>query len=125
MYDLCRQRYEQDPQRSSEWFINLVNMIHRYGIQGSIPNQEAIIKEVAQRMHINLKQAYINNWMDEINRSAKCSVLYKHTKTVFEREHYLSNIPPKLRLALSRIRTCNHKLSIEAGRYGDRRAEGV
>ena len=118
MYNLCKQRYEHDPQSSSEWFINLANMIHRYGIQGSIPSQEAIIKEVANRMHKNLKQEYINNWVDEINSSAKCSVLYKHIKPVFEREYYLSHIPPKLRLALSRVRTCNHKLPIEAGRYG-------
>ena len=100
MYNLCKQRYEHDPQSSSEWFINLANMIHRYGIQGSILSQEAIIKEVANRMHKNLKQEYINNWVDEINRSAKCSVLYKHIKPVFEREYYLSHIPPKLRLAL-------------------------
>ena len=56
--------------------------------------------------------------MDEINSSAKCSVLYKHIKPVFEREYYLSHIPHKLQLALSRVRTCNHKLPIEAGRYG-------
>ena len=56
--------------------------------------------------------------MENINGSAKCSVLYRHIKPIFEREYYLSHLPYNLRLALSRIRTCNHKLPIEAGRYG-------
>ena len=118
IYDLCKQRYGHAPQSSSEWFINLADMIHKYGIQGNIPNQEAIIKEVVKRMHLNLKQEYINIWMNRINEAAKCSVLYKHIKTVFESEYYLSHIPYNLRVALARIRTCNHKLPIEAGRYG-------
>ena len=118
VYKLCKQRYENNPQSSSEWFINLANMIHRYGIHGSIPNQDAIIREVVKRMHINLKNEYISNWMDRINGTAKCEVLYKHIKPLFGWEYYLSHMPYKLRLALSRIRTCNHKLPIEAGRYG-------
>ena len=56
--------------------------------------------------------------MDRINGTAKCEVLYKHIKPLFGWEYYLSHMPYKLRLALSRIRTCNHKLSFEAGRYG-------
>ena len=122
VYQLCKQRYENDPQSSSEWFINVANLVHRYGIQGNIPNQEAIIKEVVKRMHANLKREYMENWLVRINDSAKCSVLYIHIKTKLEWEFYLSNMPYKLRLALSRIRTCNHKLPIEAGRYGLRYA---
>ena len=98
-------KYEHDPQSSSEWFINVANLIHRYGIQGNIPNQEAIIKEVVKRMHANLKREYMENWLVRINDSAKCSVLYIHIKTKLEWEFYLSNMPYKLRLALSRIRT--------------------
>ena len=61
--------------------------------------------------------------MAEVNTAAKCSVLYKHIKFVFEREYYLSHLPYDLRLAMSRIRTCNHKLPIEARRYGVNRAD--
>ena len=118
IYNLCRQRYIDDPQSSSDWFVNLSDLVNRYGVQGDIPNQEAIVKEVVKRMHINLKNEYISDWMDKVNTSRKCEVLYKHIKPVFEREYYLSNLPHDLRLALSRIRTCNHKLPIEAGRYG-------
>ena len=122
VYQLCKQRYENDPQSSSEWFINVANLVNRYGIQGNIPNQEAIIKEVVKRMHANLKREYMENWFARINNSAKCSVLYVHIKHKLEWEYYLSHMPYKLRLALSRIRTCNHKLPIEAGRYGLRYA---
>ena len=69
-------------------------------------------------MHINLKKEYINIWEEKINGSTKCSILYKHIKPIFEREYYLSHLPYKLRLALLRIRTCNHELPIEVGRYG-------
>ena len=44
-------------------------------------------------------------------------MLYKHVKVIFEREYYLTNLPNKLRVAISRIRTCNHRLPIEDGRY--------
>ena len=57
VYNICKQRYENEPQSSSEWFINIADMVHRYGLQGNIPNQEAIIKEVVKRMHINLKRS--------------------------------------------------------------------
>ena len=117
IYNLCKQRYVNNPQSSSDWFVNLANMLNRYGIQ-VIPNQEALVKEVVKRMHINLKKLYISSWMDTVNSTPKCSVLYKHIKFVFEIEFYISYLPNDLRLAMSKIRTCNHKLPIEAGRYG-------
>ena len=71
-------------------------------------------------MHANLKREYIDNWLVRINDSTKSSVLYRQIKPVFEWEYYLSHMPYKLRLALSRISLCNHKLPIDAGRYGAR-----
>ena len=118
IYSLCRQRYINDPLSSSDWFVNLASLVNRYGIQGDVPNQEAIVKEVIKRMHLNLKNEYITDWLFKVNNTDKCEVLYKHIKSNFETEYYLSNLPNVLRLALSRIRTCNHKLPIEAGRFG-------
>ena len=116
MFDLCKQRYESGFQ-SSEWVMNLAAMLNSCGID-FIPNQEAIVKSVVKQMHINLRNEYICKWEDQVNNAPKCSVLYKHIKPIFEREFYISNLPYNLRLALSRIRTCNHKLPIEVGRYG-------
>ncbi len=56
MYNLCKQRYGSDPQSSSEWFVNIAKLVHKYGIQGSIPNQEAIVKEVVKRMQKKKKK---------------------------------------------------------------------
>ena len=53
----------------------------------------------------------------QVNNAPKCSILYKHIKVDFECEYYLTNLPYNLRLAMSRIRTCNHRLPIEVGRY--------
>ena len=55
IYNLCRQRYIDNPRSSSDWFVNLADLVNRYGVQGDIPNQEAIVKEVVKRMHLNLK----------------------------------------------------------------------
>ena len=68
-------------------------------------------------MHTNKKIEYIRNWTDNVNTAPKCSVLYKHVKVIFEREYYITSLPYNLRLALSRIRTCNHRLPIEDGRH--------
>ena len=59
----------------------------------------------------------IQSRYEQVNNSAKCSSLYKHVKCSFGEEHYLTSLPDKLRLSVYRLRTSNHKLSIETGRY--------
>ena len=74
MYNLCRERYNNDSTSSSDLFVNLAGMINKYGIQGEIPSQEAIVKEVVKLMHVNLKNEYIQKWRDDINTAAKCEL---------------------------------------------------
>ena len=117
VFDLCKQRYESTPSKpSSDWFENLASMLNNGGIN-PIPNQEETVKTVVKQMHTNKKIEYIRNWTDNVNTAPKCSVLYKHVKVIFEREYYITSLPNNLRRAISRIRTCNHKLPIEVGRY--------
>ena len=66
IYDLCKKRYLNDELSSSDWLVNLANILTRNGIN-FIPNQEAIIKEVVKQMHINLKNEYISKWLDKVN----------------------------------------------------------
>ena len=108
--------YEKPQPSSSQWLVNLASMLYNDGFN-SIPNQEAVVKTTVKQMHINLKDVYISNWRANVNNAPKCSVLYKHVKTIFEREYYITSLPYNLRLALSRIRTCNHRLPIEDGRH--------
>ena len=115
MYNICKQRYENGLP-SSEWIVNLAKMLDSYGIN-YIPNDELYIKAAVKHMQIHIKNEYINTWGNQVNNAPKCSILYKHIKVSFEGEYYLTNLPYNLRLAMSSIRTCNHKLPIEVGRY--------
>ena len=115
IYSLCKHRYDNGLP-TSEWFLNIVNLLNSYGIQ-TMPESIVGIKAVVRQVHIALKHEYLSKWETKINNSPKCSTLYKHIKTVFEREHYLTNLPYNLRIALSRLRTSNHKLPVESGRY--------
>ena len=79
------------------------------------------IKAVVKIMHESLKSEYITKWKAEVEESRKCGTLYKHIKTIFEFEYYLNNLPHNLRLAMAKIRTSNHRLPIETGRYRQNR----
>ena len=83
----------------------------------NLPVTNTEIKAATKQIHTTLKYEYINKWETSVKESTKCSAFYMHIKTVFEKEHYLAKLPYKLRLALSRIRTSNHRLPIEVGRY--------
>ena len=118
MYNLCKQKYLSG-HPSSNWFKDLVSMLNSYGIT-FIPDREIYVKAAVKHMLTTLKIESRMEWLDlvhdEIN-SAKCDVLYKHIKVSFECEYYLTKLPYNLRIAMSRIRTSNHRLPIETGRY--------
>ena len=115
MYNICKQRYENGLS-SSEWFVSLASMLSNYGIN-FIPHEELYIKAAVKHVIFHLKNEFISSWETQVNNAPKCSILYKHIKVVFGCEYYLTNLPYNLRLAMSRIRTCNHRLPIEVGRY--------
>ena len=115
IFSLCKHRYDNGLP-TSEWFLNIVNLLNSYGIQ-DIPEDIEGIKAIVKHVHIALKQEYISKWETQVTNSPKCSTLYKHIKTSFISEHYLTKLPYNLRMSLSRIRTSNHKLPIETGRY--------
>ena len=115
IYSLCKHRYDNGLP-TSEWFLNIVNLLNTYGIQ-ALPESIEGTKAVVKQVHTALKQDYLNRWETKLINSPKCSTLYKHIKTVFEMEHYLTKLPYNLRIALSRLRTSNHRLPIESGRY--------
>ena len=68
---------------------------------------------------------YTKQWSDSINNSSKCT-LYKELKYEFGLCSYLIQVDPRYRTFLTRIRTCNHRLPIEKGRFiGLTRAERI
>merc|ERR1739842_117503 len=118
MYNLCKQKY-LNGHPTSEWFVNLASMLVNDGIT-FIPDTDIFVKAAVKHMLTNLKTDSKTKWLKLVNnetKSPKCSVLYKHIKESVECEYYLTNLPYNLRIAMSRIRTCNHRLPIEPGRY--------
>lgn len=91
-------------------------MLDSYGTN-FIPEEVLHVKAAVKHMQIHIKNEYIDNWEAQVNNPPKCSILYKHIKLAFAGEYYLTKPPFYLRIAMSRIRTGNHKLPIEVGRY--------
>ena len=116
---LCKQRHDSG-RSTSTWYLNLVKLLESCGIN-NVPEESENIKAVVKTMHMSLKCEYITKWKSAVEESRKCGTLYKHIKTIFEFEYYLNNLPHNLRIAIARIRTSNHRLPIETGRYGQNR----
>ena len=57
-----------------------------------------------QQWYVNVETSYSLN-------------LYTYFKTCFEQEQYLNELPPKYRVALSKLRLASNKLKIVTGRY--------
>ena len=72
---------------------------------------------ISKSIQITLNDQFIQTWQNQVQNSAKCSTLYKHVKHVFGVEEYLIRLPDNLRISLCKLRTSNHKLPIETGRY--------
>ena len=120
IYDLCKQTYDRGLP-STDWFHSIVSLMSSCGIH-NLPVTIDEVKAVTKQIHKSLKLEFVNKWEGNINEpNSKCSILYKHIKTVFESEYYLTNLPHNLRVSLSKIRTCNHRLPIETGRYTRRK----
>ena len=62
------------------------------------------------------KDGFVQRWRDKMTKLSKCD-LYQLFKTDFEREKYLTELCPKLAIALCKYRTSNHKLEVETGRH--------
>ena len=67
----------------------------------------------------SLVDLYIQEWYGVIHVQEQLCT-YRLFKDVFQHELYLSNLIPKFRVALSRLRLSSHTLGIELGRYPPR-----
>ena len=101
------------------WIQCLQNIFDSCGLSHIWINQtfhsinwlKSCIKEVLQNQ-------FVQEWNCIINDSPKC-INYRILKTNFELEYYLLNLPKDLRIFLTRLRTCNHRLPIETGRWNN------
>ena len=78
----------------------------------SFPNEKWLVSAVKQK----LRDIYIANWHAQLDTSSS-DTTYKLIKTRFGMENYLVTLPMKFRKSLIKIRTRNHRLPIETGRW--------
>ena len=57
IYNLCKHRYDNGLP-TSEWFLNIVNLLNSYGIH-ALPDGIEGIKAVVKQVHIALKHNYL------------------------------------------------------------------
>ena len=105
------------PNNSFKWFSEIRNILISCGNVGfwdnlNFPNNKWLIKSTKQK----LTDLYINDWKNECENNTSCST-YRIFKTCFGFENYLRVVPAKLRKFLIKIRTRNHKLPVEIGRW--------
>ena len=70
-------------------------------------------KSTLQRI---LLDQFLVKWRNELERSTKCDY-YRHFKLNLTPEMYLTQSSTAISKVLLKIRTCNHSLPIEKGRY--------
>ena len=64
----------------------------------------------------NLKNQFVQDWDTVVNCLPKC-INYRIFKTNFGLENYMLSLPRDLRIVFAKIRTCNHRLPVETGRW--------
>ena len=67
-------------------------------------------------IHSILFDQFVAQWRSDMENSSKCDY-YRNYKLKFEPEMYLSIVPKNVYKLILKIRTCNHNLPIEKGRY--------
>ncbi len=118
MYNLMYQKL-QDQSFSSSWLLSVKGILDSCGYSNiwadqHVPNGGWLIASVRR----TLQDHFIQDWQSKIQGSEKC-LNYRIFKHTFSCEDYLLMLPHNLRHALCRLRTVNHKLPIERGRYSN------
>ena len=93
------------------WIRNVKHILDNCGMSG-IGNEKWLVCAVKQK----LRDIFITNWHAQLDISSS-GITYRLIKTNFGMENYLVTLPLKLRKPLIQIRTRNHRLPIETGRW--------
>ena len=101
----------------SEWLTKIKQILDDYGLSfvWNFP-QSVSTKWLDRILNLRMKDVYIQTWSQECREHSK-TFNYSLFKTKFGIEYYLDVLPNSYRIAMTRIRTNNHKLPIEKGRY--------
>ena len=118
LFFIAKTHFEEGIDNASfKWFDKIRNILISCGFSGfwdslNFPNSNWLVKSIKQK----LTDLYINNWQNETSNSTSC-YNYRIFKTTFGYESYRSKVPFTYRKYLIKIRTRNHNLPIETGRW--------
>lgn len=116
MYLILLQLYNEGTYQSP-WLMQIQSTLQDCGLNAiwitqDFPNT-LWLKRTVQQI---LKDQFIQKWQQDVQNSSKCD-LYRLYKVNFGFENYLGMASFKYRVALTKLRLSNHKLSVERGRY--------
>lgn len=103
------------------WMCFLKNILDNCGLSNiwcDIESLQFNIKWIKVTVNQRLKDQFLQKWHNDIFESSK-GVIYRIYKTNFQCEHYLTLLPKKLSKILVKVRTTNHHLPVEVGRWSN------
>ena len=119
MYKVIYSSYKYSNIRNTRfcWIRNVKHILDSYGMSGILQshifrNEKWLVCAVKQK----LRDIFITNWHAQLDISSS-GITYSPIKTNFGMENYLVTLPLKLRKPLIQIRTRNHRLPMETGRW--------
>ena len=103
--------------KSFIWFSEIRNILIACGNVGfwnnlNFPSKKWLVKATKHK----LTDLFISDWKKECESNTSCNI-YRIFKTSFGFDNYLKIVPSKFRKFLIKIRTRNHKLPVETGRW--------
>ena len=101
----------------SDWLLCVKKILDECGLSFVWNHPKSVQTNwIVNRINQNLRDKFIQTWVRQCQESNK-SCNYHIYKPTFEFEKYLDLLPFCYRIALTKLRTANHKLPIEKGRY--------
>lgn len=119
VYVTYRHLFEQFSTGSHKnpWILCIKNILDSCGFSNVWNEQTFInIKWLKAIVDQRLKDQYIQKWQSNMRDSSK-GLFYSIFKTEFGFEKYLALLPKKFRTILIKLRTTNHRLPVETGRW--------
>ena len=102
---------------SCKWILYIEKILQDVGLNYIwLSNNVTNIKWLCREVQNRLQMQYIQKWNSDVYNSPKC-INYRIFKTDFKTELYFTELQSKFYIPIARIRTTNHRLPIERGRW--------
>ena len=104
---------------SSDWLLKIQQILNECGLSfvWNFPHSVST-KWLDATLTQKLKDIFLQKWAEKCNVCRK-GCHYSLFKSQFGFECYLDDLPQCYRIALTKLRTSNHKLPVEKGRYAN------